>query len=74
MPVISLDEYANLPKGVSSEERLEHFSSGNWSPQLFFRKAMTFPRFHRHLHKWENDEIGGQHEHRRPRRFIYGDV
>jgi hypothetical protein len=40
MPVISLDEYANLPKGVSSEERLEHFSSGNWSPQLFFRKAI----------------------------------
>ncbi len=22
---------------------------------------LTLPRFHRHLHKWENSEIGGQH-------------
>jgi hypothetical protein len=27
------------------------------------RQKVTFPRFHRHLPKWENDEIGGQHEH-----------
>ncbi|CUS31329.1 hypothetical protein COMA2_150098 [Candidatus Nitrospira nitrificans] len=23
---------------------------------------MPFPRFHRHLPKWENEEIGGQYE------------
>ncbi len=23
--------------------------------------GLTLPRFHRHLHKWENSEIGGQH-------------
>ena len=40
MQVISLDECADLPEGVSSEERLEHFSSGNWSPQWFFQKAI----------------------------------
>lgn len=40
MQVISLDEYADLPEGVSSEERLKHFSSGTWSPQLCFQKAI----------------------------------
>jgi len=24
---------------------------------------VTFPRFHRHLYKEEQDEIGGQHDH-----------
>ena len=34
---------------------------------------MTFPRFHRHLPKWENAEIGGQHEHEDPT-IVYGDL
>ncbi len=25
------------------------------------RVIMTLPRFHRHLHKWENHEIGGHY-------------
>jgi len=25
------------------------------------KESMTFPRFYRHLHKEENDEIGGQY-------------
>jgi hypothetical protein len=33
---------------------------------------VTFPRFHRHLSKWENAEIGGQHEHEDPT-IVYGD-
>jgi hypothetical protein len=34
---------------------------------------VTFPRFHRHLHTWENPEIGGQHEHE-DTTIVYGDV
>ena len=34
---------------------------------------VTFPRFHRHLPKWENDEIGGQHEHE-DTTVVYRDV
>lgn len=34
---------------------------------------MTFPRFHRHLHKWETEEIGGQHKHDNTT-VIYGGV
>jgi hypothetical protein len=36
-------------------------------------KFVTFPRFHRHLSKWENAEIGGQHEHEDPT-IVYGDL
>jgi len=34
---------------------------------------MDFPRFHRHLPKWENADIGGQHEHE-DTTVVYGDV
>ena len=34
---------------------------------------VTFPRFHRHLPKWENAEIGGQHEHEDPT-IVSGDL
>ena len=37
------------------------------------RGALTFPRFHRHLHKWENPTIGGLHEHE-DATIVYGDV
>jgi len=35
--------------------------------------AMTFPRFHRHLYKEEQDEIGGQDEHQ-DQTAVYGRV
>ena len=34
--------------------------------------GVTLPRFHRHLPKWENAEIGGQHEHEDPT-IVYRD-
>ena len=34
---------------------------------------LTFPRFHRHLHKWENEEIGGQNEYE-DTTVVYGGV
>jgi hypothetical protein len=34
---------------------------------------LTFLRFHRHLHKWENAEIGGQYEYE-DTTVVYGDV
>ena len=40
MRYMALEDYANLPPGdVSSEERLENLSPGNWSPRLFSEKA-----------------------------------
>ena len=35
--------------------------------------GMTFPRFHRHLYKEEQDEIGGQDEHQDPT-AVYGRI
>jgi hypothetical protein len=40
---------------------------------IFQQYGLTFPGFHRHLPKWENAEIGGQHEHEDPT-IVYGDV
>ena len=34
---------------------------------------LTFPRFHRHLYKEEEDEIGGQYEHH-DQTAVYGRV
>ena len=34
---------------------------------------LTFPRFHRHLYKEEQDEIGGQDEHQ-DQTAVYGRV
>ena len=34
---------------------------------------LTFPRFHRHLYKEEQDEIGGQYEHQ-DQTAVYGRV
>jgi hypothetical protein len=34
---------------------------------------VTFPRFHRHLYKEEEDEIGGQYEHH-DQTAVYGRV
>ncbi len=39
MRFMTLEEFANLPEGVSSEERLENLSSESWSPHLFSQKA-----------------------------------
>lgn len=30
------------------------------------KRNLTFPRFHRHLYKEEQDEIGGSHDHQDP--------
>jgi hypothetical protein len=32
-------------------------------PPSFYERGVTFPRFHRHLQKWENADIGCQDEH-----------
>ena len=37
------------------------------------RSKLTFPRFHRHFHTWENEKIGGQDEHE-DTTVVYGDV
>jgi hypothetical protein len=36
---MTLEEFASLPDDVSSEERLENLSPGDWSPRSFFDKA-----------------------------------
>ena len=36
-------------------------------------EGLTFPRFHRHLYKEEQDEIGGQYEHQ-DQTAVYGRV
>ncbi len=38
-----------------------------------WRDQLTFPRFHRHLYKEEQDEIGGQDEHQ-DQTAVYGRV
>ena len=40
---------------------------------LFGLGTVTFPRFHRHLYKEEQDEIGGQDEHQDPT-AVYGRI
>jgi hypothetical protein len=44
-----------------------------FSRQRCIGNVVTFPRFHRHLQKEENDEIGGQHEHE-DTTVVYGGV
>ena len=64
---------AALPMAGKAKDRDAVFAMARADLSLGIRVDVTFPRFHRHLSKWENAEIGGQHEHEDPT-IVYGDL